>query len=544
MKKRTFTLLGLLLISVCAFAQTPEWIWVENAGGSSYEEGLSISTDAYGNIYLTGRFNNAASFGSHSLISSGGQDIFAAKMDANRNWLWATQAGGVDFDCGNSIKTNDAGNSYVTGRFGGIATFGSFSLTSSGDDDIFVAKLDANGNWLWATKAGGIENDHGYSITIDDVGNCYLTGLFYGTATFGSYSLTSCGSCDIVVAKIDTNGNWLWATRAGGNDLDIGSGITIDTAGNSYITGSFMGIATFGSNSLISSGSYDIFVAKLDANGNWLWVTRAGGNDLDGGNGIAIDTAGNSYVSGSFCDVATFGSYSLISSGLFEIFVAKMDANGNWLWATQAGGNDWDFGGSITIDDAGNSYVTGNFYETAIFGPYSITSSGWSDIFVAKTDANGNWLWAVQAGGNDEDYGSGIIIDTADNSYVTGSFIGMATFGSYLLTSNGDEDIFVAKLGNETSFENEIIPTEIRLSNYPNPFNPNTTISYSLKENTKVSLKIYNIKGQLIETLFNEYKNKGNHSVNWDAKNSSSGIYFYKLKAGNYQKVKKMVLLR
>ncbi|NQV17786.1 MAG: SBBP repeat-containing protein, partial [Armatimonadetes bacterium] len=274
------------------------------------------------------------------------------------DWQWAAQAGGNSYDRGNAITIDDAGNSYVIGKFEDTATFGSYSLTSSGLSDIFVSKIDSLGIFIWATKAGGISEDIGYGITIDDTGNSYVTGCFEETATFGSYTLTSNGRYDIFVAKMDTNGNWLWASKAGGNWYDQALDISKDNFGNCYVTGYFNETVSFGSYSLTSSGLYDIFIAKIDTNGNWLWASKAGGDSYDRGYGITIDDTGNSYVTGCFEETATFGSYSLTSSGSNDIFVAKMDEDGNWLWVTQAGGTGNDIGYAITIDYNGNCYVT------------------------------------------------------------------------------------------------------------------------------------------------------------------------------------------
>ena len=549
--KKTILNLALMLFAVCAFAQAPDWQWATQAGGSGGDNGYEIAIDNNGNSYVTGSFWDTATFGSFSLTGNGVYDIFVAKLDANGNWLWATQAGGNGSDQGSGIAIDDNGNSYVTGYFSETATFGSYSLTSSGeyDKDIYVAKMDANGNWLWAVQAGGIGYDYGLGIAIDDNENSYLTGSFMDTATFGSYSITSSGDSEIFVAKMDANGNWLWATHAGGSGDDNGYEIAIDDNGNSYLTGYFSTTATFGSHSITSSGFFDIFAARMDANGNWLWAVQAGGFAYDYGLGIAIDDNENSYLTGVFSFTATFGSYSLTSSEQINIFVAKMDANGNWLWATQAGGNDSDHGSGITIDDNGNSYVTGRFSETATFGSYSLTSSGQNDIFVAKMDANGNWLWVVQAGGNSSDHGSGITIDDNGNSYVTGRFSYSATFGSYSFISSGVNDIFVAKLGNDASVENEIMPTDRELSNYPNPFNPETNIVFNLPEAGEVQLDIYSIKGQKIKSLLNDQITAGEHSIVWNGENFtgkkvSSGIYFYKLITPSATHTKKMLLLK
>ena len=474
------------------------------------------------------------------------------------DWQWATQAGGIDDDKGEGITIDNAGNTYVTGYFQETATFGSSSLISSGHEDIFIAKMDASGNWQWVTQAGGVNVDIGRSITIDSAGNTYITGGFRQTATFGSSSLISSGYGDIFVAKMDAGGNWQWATQAGGVGWDSGVGITIDNAGNTYITGIFEETAIFGTYSITSNEVCDIFIAKMDASGNWQWATQAGGVDTDFGQDITVDNAGNTYVTGYFQETATFGAYSITSSGSFDIFIAKMDASGNWQWATQAGGVGWDSGVGITIDNAGNTYITGIFEETAIFGTYSITSNEVYDIFIAKMDAGGNWQWVTQAGGIDVDFGQDITIDNAGNTYVTGCFRQTATFGAYSITSSGGVDIFVAKLNSSVFAENEISTTINSLSNYPNPFNPKTTISFSVTQNVMsgsdgssfVTLDIYNIKGQLVKVLVNDFQDAGEHSIIWDGndssgKNVSSGIYFYKLKvSGKTEAVKKCLLLK
>ena len=355
--KKTSVSLVFLLIAAFAFAQAPDWQWATQAGGSGFEHGRRIAIDDDGNSYVTGWFEGTATFGTYSLTSSGENDIFVAKMDANGNWQWAVQVGGTNSDLGKSIAIDSAGNSYVTGHFVSIAVFGSTSLTCNGMEDIFIAKMDTNGNWLWAKQAGGTNSDLGKSIALDSAGNIYVTGHFEGTAIFGSTSLTSSGDTDIFVAKLDVDGNWLYAISAGGGCFDFGCSIALDSAGNSYVTGKFYGTATFGSASLTSCGDYDIFVAKMDADGNWQWATRAGGSSGDSGTSIVLDSAGNSYVTGEFKHTATFGfiSLSLTSNEYPDIFLAKTDADGIWQWAKQAGGSSDDYSGCIVLDSTGNS---------------------------------------------------------------------------------------------------------------------------------------------------------------------------------------------
>jgi hypothetical protein len=548
--KRKLLILLLIVSSYLLCAQAPDWQWATKAGGSDYDWGFEIAIDANDNSFITGGFEDTAIFGLYSLTSSGDCDVFVGKLDTNGNWLWATKAGGSGYDLAWGIAIDDNGNSFITGWFEGTASFGPYSLTSSGSWDIFIAKMDTNGNWLWATKAGGSGYDWACGIATDNNGNSYVTGGFEDTAIFGPYSLTSSGDCDIFVGKLDTNGNWLWAARAGGNYEAHSYTIGIDENGNSYVTGWFTDTMTFGSYSLTSCGYHDIFVAKMDAYGNWIWVTQAGGTELDHACGIAIDNIGNSYITGWFFGTATFGTYSLTSSGDCDIFVGKLDTNGNWLWSAQAGGSYSAMGKAITVDNAGRSYVTGHFQYTSSFGSYSITSNGDWDVFVTKMDTNGNWLWAIQAGGSIYDFSEGIAINDNEESYVTGRFACFATFGSYSLTGYGNSDIFVAKLGNDTSAANEIIPPILELSNYPNPFNPTTTISFSISNDVNVELSIYNMKGQKIKTLAHNEFAKGSHSIIWNGDNDynkpvSSGVYLYKLKVnGKTEAVRKCLLLK
>ena len=551
--KKTFLLFILALCSIALFAQNVDWLWVKQAGGTDYDFGHSIAVDANGNNYVTGSFSGSSTFGTTTLTSSGDKDIFVAKIDHNGNWLWANQAGGISYDYGRGIAVDDNGNSYITGEFEESATFGTTTLTSSGSYDIFVAKLDSSGNWLWAKQAWGIGEDVGFSIAVDAKGNSYITGVFMESANFGTTTLTSSGDYDIFVAKLDINSNWLWAKQAGGTDDDYGNGIAVDANGNSYVTGYFSESATFGTTTLTSSGDIDIFVAKLDSSGNWLWANQAGGTNCDYGHGIAVDDNGNSYIIGNFLESANFGITTLTSSGYYDIFVAKLDINGNWLWAKQAGGTSYDFGNSIAVDTNRNVYVTGFFYSSSCsFGTITLinSSSEYIDIFVAKLDINGNWLWAKQAGGTSDDCGYGITVDVNGNSYITGIFRGSATFGTTTLTSSGDFDIFVAKLGEVNSIDlPDIISFSGIRSIYPNPFNPLTTIDYEISMPADVKIEVYNNRGQLVRNFILGYKEQGSYKLTWEGEDNngclcSTGIYYIRMQAGKEIYIKKAVLLK
>ena len=369
--------------------------------------------------------------------------------------VWAKRAGGTDFEYGFAIAADGSGNSYVTGGFGGSATFGAgetneTTLTSGVSADIFVAKYDASGDLVWAKRAGGTFIEQGGGIAVDGAGNSYVTGsggidIFVAKSDAISSLVRvkgGVGGGDIFMAKYDASGDLVWAKRACGcsSEFEVGIDIAVDGAGNSHVTGSFRDSATFGPGETnetiltsagaedIFAGDFDIFVAKYDASGDLVWAKRAGGTSLDGGIAIAVDGAGNSYVTGFFEDSATFGpgetnETTLTGTGPQDIFVAKHDASGDLVWAKRAGGTNDDRSRGIAVDGAGNSYVTGFFKDSATFGPgetneTTLTTAGSDDIFVAKYDASGDLVWAKRAGGTIPEVGNGIAVDGAGNSYV------------------------------------------------------------------------------------------------------------------------------
>ena len=185
---------------------------------------------------------------------------------------------------------------------------------------------------------------------------------------------------------------WAWAKSAGGISNDDSFGIAVDNLGNSYITGDFQDTATFGNTTLINYGYSNMFLAKYDSLGNLIWVKQAGGVVETSGRGIAVDDSGNSYITGTFYDTAFFGNLSIISRGAFDIFIAKYDSSGNILWVHNAGGIGNDFGTGISVNNFGNVFITGDFNDSANFGGTTIVTNGGSDIFVAKYNSAGNLI--------------------------------------------------------------------------------------------------------------------------------------------------------
>ena len=385
-------------------------IWAKNIGGTGGDQGNSITIDTAGNIFITGQFQHTVDFdpgvGISNLASTGSTDIFVLKLDSSGNFIWAKGFGGTGTDVGLSIATDLIGNIYTTGYFAGSADFkpgpGSTFLTSNGGYDVFVQKLNPNGNFIWAKGMGGSTFDYGRSISVDSSGNVYLMGDFRGTADFfsgsGAVYLTSRGSSDVFVQKFNTSGIFVWVKQMGGVGTDVGQAITTDSFGNIYSTGYFEGTANFdpgaGTANLTSNGSSDVFVHKLNPLGDFIWAKSMGGTGTEGSNDIAIDHSMNIYLIGWFEGSADFdpgvGTTSLISNGSEDIFLQKLDSLGNFLWATHMGGPDSDVGYGLTVDDLNSIYTIGNFKSTVDFDPgagvSNLTSNGNIDCFAQKLD--------------------------------------------------------------------------------------------------------------------------------------------------------------
>ncbi len=478
MRTRLATIGCFLAIALTASGiRAQDFVWAKRLGGANQDQGYSVAVDSSGNVYSTGHFEGTADFdpgpGTYDLTSAGFQDIFVSKLDANGNFVWAKRLGGWNYDYGESIAVDGAGNVYTTGIFDGTVDFdpgpGTHNLT--GVSDIFISKLDTNGSFVWARRMGGPSPDYGYSIVVDSAGRVYTTGDFRATADFDpdpgiTYNLTSAGETDIFVSKLDANGNFVWARSLGGTSADDGYSIAVDGAGNVHATGIFQGTADFdpgpGTINLTSAGGRDIFVSTLDASGNFVWAKRMGGTGYDIGISIAVDTSGAVGIAGFFEGTADFGPWNLTSAGGQDIFVSKLDASAGFVWAKRLGGYGGDWGNSIALDGAGNVYTTGRFEGTVDFDPdpsvtYNLASAGYQDIFVSKLDANGGFVWAVRMGGALSDVGDAIAVDGAGNVHTTGIFQGTADFDpdpsvASSLMSVGGQDVFVSKLSQCSSF--------------------------------------------------------------------------------------------
>lgn len=531
MKKIYTTVLACCLI-LASNAQNPNFEWATHSGGNNWDEAKAITTDADGNVYITGHFSETVDFdpgpNEENLTSAGGLDAFVQKLDADGNFLWAQKTGGIGWDIGRSIVTDKDGNLYTVGLFTETVDFDpgpeEYNLAVSYYTTVFIQKLDPDGNFIWAKAIQGTYDMTVNAVAIDIYGNVYTTGAFQGTADFdpgtGVHELTwEEWWPDVFIQKLDADGNFLWAKSMTGNDWNEGGAITIDVQGNVYTTGYFNQTVDFDPGpdvDTLTSTDSDIFIQKLDTDGNFLWVKQMAGNHWEQGNDIAVDINGNVYTTGFFESTVDFdpgeGVSELTSAGLGsnDIFIQKLDTDGNFIWAKQMGGIYNDQGLSIATDADGSVYTTGYFDETADFDPgtgvQNLTSLGYSDIFIQKLDTNGEFLWVKQIGGEEYQAANAITVDMNKNVYTTGMFLGNADFDTdagVLNFTSENGDIFIQKLSQTTSGVVENTFTD-KFVFSPNPTTGNFAVEFdNIQEN--LTVRLLSIAGQVIE--INNFRN-------------------------------------
>ena len=398
------------------------WMWVTKAGNASMTSGgKTMGLDSNGNIYLTGSIGSTTGswFGPWRLDANGNySDIFVAKLSSDGNtWLWAKRAGAngnvapsLTGEAARAIAVDSSGNSYITGSFQTGATFDNIIPDSNlGSNNIYVAKIDTLGNWLWVTTAKGVASNlsstnYGAGITAGSDGNYYVTGIFDNNLMFGTNRVDYNGlPPNTFVAKISPDGNWLWAKGTGnGTAQATPSDIVLGSDGNYFVRGGFSSIVQFGSTTLTAVGSTDIFIAKMDPNGNWLKAKQAGGpiGTMLGAE-IVTDPNNNIYASGGFNSgnsapgYAMFDNNRLDSNGAYvDAYVAKLNMDGNWLWAKRAGAvstsSTPENAYSIYVDSRGIPYATGTFFNSCTFDSTQLDANlTYSGAFIWKLNPNG-----------------------------------------------------------------------------------------------------------------------------------------------------------
>lgn len=481
---KTFLFLTVSLFYFSGTVYSQNFVWAKSWGGTGYEDGRSIAIDPSGNVICAGSFSGTADFdpgaGTFNMTAAGtSNDIYIVKLTSAGNFVWAKQIGiAGQYETASGIEIDGAGNIHIVGSFYGTTDFnpgaGVTNLVSSGSNDIYVLKLDNNGNFIWAGRAGSTASDFPNALDLDPSGAVYVTGQVSGIADLdpgaGTYTVPAYGGQDIVVFKWTSAGAFVWGATMGGTTGDQGSDIRVNTAGNSvYVCGYFSGtgvelspFCSCGTENAV--GGNDIFVVKLAASGGFQANAVTGGTLNEGASGIDLDASDNVYLTGSFdglCDIDPgFAVANLAGLGGFaDIFIAKWDQNLNYIWGKQCSGTSTENGTELDVDPAGNVYVTGSFNDIVDFDPsgvtYTVQSIGSpnSDPYVLKLNNSGSFIWVKTWGSSSGEYASDIDLDASGNIYTTGNYftncdmdpgVGVSNFTTVGGTAT---DAFIHKLG-------------------------------------------------------------------------------------------------
>ena len=412
------------------------------------------------------------------------------KLDALGNILW-------------SIGLNGTGKSVVQSADGGYVVTG-IASGSSGNTNIMILKVDSAGNIIWRKVSDLSDDEEGLDISQNANGEFIVVGYHH---RYHSYSSS------VLIAGFSVNGGLLWKKKIASGYVDRGEGIKTLSDGNIIVTGSFV------SN---SADAGDLLLLKLGAEGDTLWIKTYGGGGWDTGKKV-IETADGGLLA--------VGNINLFGSSKQDLWIIKTDSNGDSLWSKTIGGPSNESAYSVIESDIGGYIVVG---DSGVGDHHA----GGGDLWLLKIDENGDLLWSKTFGGGGSDGGRSIF-STEDGGFVVSGF----------KSDSGNFDAWILRFGPEQAIEvdedHSSLPSEFSLSkNYPNPFNPTTTIEYSLPRSGEVSLIIYNLLGGEVTRLVDSFQSAGVYQKEWDALNIASGIYFYRFQAGDFVQTRKMLLLK
>ncbi|MGH2574668.1 MAG: SBBP repeat-containing protein [Ignavibacteria bacterium] len=494
-----------------------QWARQYNGPTSSDDAAQAITIDDSGNVYITGSSNVLGTV----------YDYATVKYSPSGETLWVRRFHqGINFNGGRDIIVDESYNVYVTGspvtikydRDGNILWVfdnnadvrkmtrdnqGNLYITGTSSENFVTFKLNSNGILIWTSTYNGPANgiDRAQNLVLDNSNNIIVTGWSQGSGTLYDYA----------TIKYTSFGGTVWVRRYNGPHPsyphDFGEAVAVDDIGNVFVTGYSIG----------TNGSSDYLTIKYDAAGNSIWEARY---DIhgDAGYDISVDRAGNIFVTG----VTTVYDYTTL----------KYNNSGNLIWAQTIPGTDFPPLPAMVLDTLGNVYVAA-----------SRQRDDWADFIIVKYNNNGIQQWITQypGFGIGFHYSNDIIIDRNGIVYVTGQGYGSGFYDYH--TVKYSQIVGIQTISIE-------IPADFSLSqNYPNPFNPSTVIRYRLPVNSFVILKIYDILGREVANLVNGEFKAGTYEIKWDGNDlmnqmSTSGIYFYRLTAGDYTESKKMILLR
>lgn len=434
-------------------------VWSRGFGDATGQYARAVAVDADGNVIVAGQMEGSVDFGGGPLEATGtGADAFVAKLDRFGAHLWSKRFPGEGNQFVMAVDVDAAGDIVVAGRAFGRIDLGGGVLASRGRDDVFVAKLDGEGNHLWSKIFGGPGEDRCDRIAVTASGGVLVAGAFQDAIDFGTGPLESAGMRDAFVLELGPGGETLRALRAGGAGDDHAHAIAADAEGNVIAAGHFSGAIELGGPELTSAGLTDIFVVKLGPGGEHLWSARFGGAGADEAHDLAVDpTSGDLVLTGTFTTTLDFTGGEgepLVSAGGRDLFVARLSPDGGHVLSRRFGDaedqllTDFETGAraSVAVDAEGNLLLTGPLFGAADFGGGPRRSKGKTDVYLVKLDAKGAHVDSALFGDASTQVGLDVAVGEGGAALIAGRFYGSIDFGQGVLSGAGQGDAFVAKL--------------------------------------------------------------------------------------------------
>jgi len=492
------TFILIFLTFSIGISQVPDTTWTK-IYGANYECAAHDAIETIDGGYIIIGFKR---------INSNNEDVFIMKTNSDGDTLWTKTYGskldqlyGGDYDQWVSSIESTSDNGYIIAGW-----TEKYSSTANEDwTDIYILKIDASGDTLWTKTYGDTVGEKGYHAMETSDGGYLITGYKR------NYNVND--SQDLYLLKIDSNGNVIWDKVYGGDHIEVGSS-SFELAGSEFIT--------LGSTWSYGNGNSDYWLLKINSNGDTLWTKTYGASGIDEGWSFQI-TPDNGYILAGYSD--SFGN------GDFDYYLIKTNSSGDTIWTHTYGGLNDEYGPGIQVNNDGGYSLCG---ATLSF------SAGNLDIYFIRTDSNGDVLWSKTYGWDEEEVAYMHTL-TSDGGYLI-----PGTTESFFA---GGDAIYLIKIQpdplNHISSEHINFLEDYKLNqNYPNPFNPSTKIMFTLPQSENVKIVVYNILGQIVHILLNERFAAGKYEIDFNAQNLTSGIYFYKIEAGKFQDVKKMILLK
>lgn len=503
------------------------WNTIQSFGGLDNESLDDLHVMENDNIVLAGSFEGDMEIANTSLQSFGQEDLYCAIYEGT-NLVSAFSMGG-DFEEQLSGVTSFDDKLTIFGSYSITADFDTISLTTSlGSKGLFLAQYNLTGEVQWAKSIEGNILSIGGGIASDSDGNIVVTGYFFDTLIIDTDTLiANSDEGDLFVIKLDDLGTLLWSRQAGDDGIMRATEVVIDDDDNIIIAGKFKGIATFNDQTIqTNTADHDIFVAKMDKDGNFIWGKKLGGVFEDDFGDLALDDNGNIYLTGYFLGVmSSSDGWEIQGNGLNRnIYIIQLSIDGTVNWGYSLGDVKDDF--STSIATYGNEVaITGYFQDNTNINSFSWDAEGGFDAYVAIFDLSGNILNALHISGDDFEIGSQISYDNEGRLITGGAFNGSCRFDNNEITSNGSYDVYWAKAS--LSVNTEELPFIDNLSFYPNP----ASDYIYWNNNTPIQISLYDILGKRI---------LGSDFGKMNIKHLPNGIYF--IKPDKYPNIKKIII--